>query len=500
MRNTLLFILIFSGFLSAAQTAKDSINTYKKRVLEAPEVDLLMSYYHQEGDHSAVGGGIGNESLDDITPTIVITLPLNDDDVLTIDAGLSAYTSASSSNINPFNNSGASRGGEDHDDDLRVFKSGASQTGNKSLVQNTQATPTTSTTKGSPWVASSGASRNDELYTFSADYSHSSNDRNLILGGHVAVSQEFDYGSFGFGGSIARLFNEKNTEISLKTLVYLDKWRPIYPTELHEYSLYGSSFLNSGYFQGVTVLDEQGNASTQYSPSMFSVINDKKRNSYSASLSFSQIISKRMQASFFVDLIYQEGLLSTPYHRIYFADKPNYYIGTASDIPNYTSSKNKGVYQLADNIEHLPGNRLKTPFGARINYYISENLKLRTYYRYYTDDWGITSHTASIELPVKLAQSLTVTPSYRYYQQTAAKYFAPYETHLSTEQYFTSDHDLAALHSNQWGLGISYTDIFTRRKIYKFGLKNINLKYSHYDRSDGLKANIVSLGVKFIFD
>lgn len=487
MRNTLLFILIFSSFLSVAQNEKDSVNTYKKRVLEAPEVDLLMSYYHQEGDHSAVGGGIGNESLDDITPTIVITLPLNDDDVLTIDAGLSAYTSASSSNINPFNNSGASRGGNDDDDD---------DDDDYRPSQNTSP----STTKGSPWVASSGASRTDELYSLSIDYSHSSDSRNFIWGGHAAISQEYDYGSVGFGGSIARLFNEKNTELSLKTQIYLDKWRPIYPTELHEYSLYGSNFLNSGYFKGITVLDEGGNTSTQYQPNQFAVINDKKRNSYSASLSFSQIISKRMQASFFVDLVYQEGLLSTPYHRIYFADKPNYYIGTASDIPNYASSKNKGVYQLADNIEHLPGNRLKTPFGARINYYISENLKLRSYYRYYTDDWGITSHTASIELPIKLSQSLTLSPNYRYYQQTAANYFAPYETHLSTEQYYTSDHDLAALHSNQWGLGLSYTDIFTQRKIYKFGLKNVNLKYSHYGRSDGLKANIVSLGVKFVFD
>ena len=44
-------------------------------------------------------------------------MPLNDDDVLTIDSGISAYTSASSSNINPFNASGASRVGGGDDDD-----------------------------------------------------------------------------------------------------------------------------------------------------------------------------------------------------------------------------------------------------------------------------------------------------------------------------------------------------------------------------------------------
>jgi hypothetical protein len=478
MRSILFLILIFLSLFSVAQNSKDSINTYKKRVLETPEIDLLMSYYQQDGDHSAVSGGIGDESLDDITPTIVITLPLNDDDVLTIDAGLSAYTSASSGNINPFNNSGASRGGDNDDDNDH----------------------SSSTTKGSPWVASSGASRSDVLASLAVDYSHSSDDRNFIWGAHAAYSQEFDYHSIGFGGSIAKLFNEKNTEIGLKTQVYLDQWKPIYPTELHEYSLYGDSFLNSGYFSGITVLDENGNASTQYQPDLFSTFTDKKRNSYSVSVSFSQILSKRLQASVFFDLIYQKGLLSTPYHRIYFADKPNYYIGDATDIPVYTSRQNKGVYRLADDIERLPGSRFKTPFGMRANYYINETLKLRTYYRYYTDDWGINSHTVNIELPVKLSHSFSLTPAYRYYQQTATRYFAPFETHLSSEQYYTSDYDLADFHSNQWSVGLRYTDIFTQRKIYKFGLKNINLRFSHYSRSDGLKANIVSLGIKFVFE
>jgi hypothetical protein len=33
-----------------------------------------------------------------------------------------------------------------------------------------------------------------------------------------------------------KLFNEKNTEISVKANAYLDQWRPIYPIELREYA------------------------------------------------------------------------------------------------------------------------------------------------------------------------------------------------------------------------------------------------------------------------
>ena len=99
-------------------------------------------------------------------------------------------------------------------------------------------------------------------------------------------------------------------------------------------------------------------------------------------------------------------------------------------------------------------------------------------------------HTASIEIPVKLSDRFTVYPMYRYYNQTKAKYFAPYETHLSTEQYYTSDYDLSAFNANQYGVGISYTDIFMGAKVWKFGLKNIDFRYNHYRRSNNLDANI----------
>ena len=86
---------------------------------------------------------------------------------------------------------------------------------------------------------------------------------------------------------------------------------------------------------------------------------------------------------------------------------------------------------------------------------------------------------------------------YRYYTQTASDYFAPYEQHLSTETFYTSDYDLSKFVSNQYGLGFTYTDIFTRARIFVLGLKSIDLRLNHYQRSDGLSANIASFGFKF---
>jgi len=403
-----LFILLFSATIFA----QDSTSTYKKRVLEAPEIDFLVSYYSQDGENAAVSGGIGTEKLTDFTPTIVVAIPLNDDDVLTIDAGVSAYTSASSSNVDPFD----------------------------------------SNNPADPFVASSGASASDLWAGGNFSYSHSSDDRNDIVSAKVSVSSEYDYFSLGFGGSYTKLFNEKNTEVSVHANVYLDTWKLLYPIELRE----SSNFIG---------------------------LDKKNRNSYSLGFGFSQILSKNLQGMLSLDLVQQQGLLSTPFQRVYFSDLPDRF---------------RENFQLADDIERLPDTRFKTAVGGRLNYFINEMFVLRTYYRYYFDDWGIASHTASIEVPIKITDKFTLYPSYRFYNQTAADYFYPYETALSTYEFYTSDYDLSEFSANQFGFGVGYTDIFTKLKLANFGLKSVDLKYDYYKRDSGLHYSLISAGFKFI--
>jgi len=458
MKKIILIVILFS--LGSTFAQQDSTTVYKKRVLETTEVDFLTSYYSQEGDNAAVTGGIGTEKLTDFTPTIIVSLPLNADDVLTVDAGISTYSSASSSNLNPFDGS-----------------------------------------KGaSPWVASSGASQQDTWGNVNVGYAHSSDDRNNIWNANVSFATEYDYTSVGFGGGFTKLFNEKNTEVGVKANVYLDTWSPKYPTELDTY-VQTNGNLNQGFFQDIDIFDQNGNASSAWSPvAGFDLINDKSRNSYSVSFSFSQILSKKAQMSLFFDLVKQEGWLANPMQRVYFADVDNYYVGNANNISSYTSSSNRDVFQLADDIERLPNSRFKIPLGLRFNYYINETVSLRTYYRYYYDDWGINSHTANVEVPIKITSKFTLYPSYRFYNQTAADYFAPYEENLSTSEFYTSDYDLSKFSANQYGFGVSYTDIFTKFNIWKLGLKNVDFKYNNYKRNTGLSANIFAIAFKFVMN
>ena len=437
----MLFICVFAFVKVNAQTKQDAPKVYKKRVLETTEVDFLTSYYSQDGDNAAVSGGIGSESLTDVTGTFVVSMPLNDDDILTIDAGISAYTSASSSNINPFDGDNAD-----------------------------------------PFQASSGASNSDLWFNLTGSYTHSSDDRNDIWSTKLAISSEYDYFSVGVGGSYTKLFNQKNTEVSVHGNVYIDSWKLLYPVELRSANVEDGEDREDEDDFNLDKATITGNAN--YTPS-FVPLDGTARNSYSVGFGFSQILHKNVQGSLALDFVKQDGLLSTPFQRVYFSDVADSFVEN---------------FQLADDIERLPDSRFKVAIGGRLNWYLNEIVTLRTFYRYYSDDWGISSNTASIEIPVKITDKFTLYPSYRYYNQTEADYFKPSQTALSTDEYYTSDYDLSKFTANQFGFGVSYTDIFAKAHIRNFGLKSIDLKFYQYDRDTSFSSSIITAGFKFVMD
>ncbi|MGB6151553.1 MAG: DUF3570 domain-containing protein, partial [Pricia sp.] len=296
-------------------------------------------------------------------------------------------------------------------------------------------------------------------------YAHSSDDRNAVTTANAYISSEYDYFSIGFGGGYARLFNEKNTELSLSGKVYFDKWNPQYPIELRD-----------GFFDFRTV----GNGT--YTPN-FTEFTDEKRNSYSLSIGLTQILSKKLQGAVFMDAVVQNGLLSTPFQRVYFGDANDFFIED---------------FQLADDVERLPDSRFKLPIGGRLNYYLNDTFILRSYYRFYYDDWGIRAQTASLEVPIKLNDAFTLYPTYRFYSQSASDYFYEKDVALSSYNFYTSDYDLSKYQAHQYGMGLRYEDIFTKASIFGLGMKALNLRVNSYNRSDGLNAFIISLGTTFV--
>ena len=119
---------------------------------------------------------------------------------------------------------------------------------------------------------------------------------------------------------------------------------------------------------------------------------------YNLGLTYSQVINRKLHTSLSLDGIYMTGLLSTPFHRVYFQE------------------------QAAAKVEKLPDTRLKTAGRAAAELPCRRLSGRPPYYRYYWDSWGIQAQTASLELPVKINRFFSVYPFYRYHNQTAADY------------------------------------------------------------------------------
>jgi hypothetical protein len=173
---------------------------------------------------------------------------------------------------------------------------------------------------------------------------------------------------------------------------------------------------------------------------------------------------------FLADIVQQQGYLSLPFHRVYFNDA--------------------SVHQ-----ENLPGNRLKIPIGLRASYFLGDKVIIKAYYRYYHDDWGLAAHTADLELPVKITPFISISPFYRFYDQSEIKYFKPYGLHTAGDHYYTSNYDLSEFSSNFYGAGIRLAPpkgIFGKQHF-----SMIEIRYGHYTKNIGMNSDIISMNLKF---
>ena len=292
----------------------------------------------------------------------------------------------------------------------------------------------------------SSASSKDVRISPSLNYLKENAKNNTALGGGVSFSQEFDYTSIGANVLFAKATKDKNREFSAKASVFLDTWSVILPVELRNIET------DFKYKQG----------------------DNAPRNSYNLALGLSQVVNQRLQVSILTDIGYQTGLLGTAYQRVYFGDNGN------------------NAYS-----EKLPDNRFKLPVGLRANYFLGDKFILRSFYRFYTDSWNLTAHTAELEIPYKITPFVSIAPFYRFYSQSGVDYFKPYKEHLLSDnsEFYTSDYDLSKFTSHLFGLNFRMVSANGLMGVKKLNV--VELRYSYYNRSTDLTSHLITLALKF---
>jgi len=411
-----------------SQTNATDSSGYKPKKLKLDEINLVSSYYDQTANKSAVmGGRTDSKGIADVTDfangldvTFIGWDKKQRKNTLALGLGIDYHTAASQAYIDSngtFRNNGT-----------RIY-------------------PTLSWSR-----------ENDKKGT------------SFGLGAYYSAESNYYY-SFGLNGSVSKK-NKNNGEFSLKIVSFFDQIKMIYPTEFIPVTkappVDSASQLH--YITTASGRSELVNSSGQVvGRSKAPDVPSKPRNTLTASLSFSQIINQRMQGSIELDMVYQNGYLGLPFHRVY-----------------YNTGK--------DTIESLLSQRFKLPIGFRLNYFLGDKIIIRSYYRFYADSWGLMSNTFNLETPIKITPFFSISPFYRFYMQTAARYFAPYAVHTENEQYFTSNYALATFNSNLFGAGLR---LAPPRGVFTNSLRILELRYSHYTQTTDLNANIISLNLTF---
>ena len=182
-----------------AQDQPADSTAYKARKLKLEEINLVSSYYKQDGNNSAVTGGTGTEKLTDISNAIDVRLVKFGENGIKhnwdFEVGVDHYSSASSDKIDLQANSSASSS------DMRVYPS--------------------------------------------LNYIRENEAKGRAIGIGVSSSTEFDYQSFGGNISFSQKTKDRNGEFTAKLQAYLDQVKLLAPIEL----------------RGLPGTDDSGNAS-----------------------------------------------------------------------------------------------------------------------------------------------------------------------------------------------------------------------------------------------
>ncbi len=221
------------------------------------------------------------------------------------------------------------------------------------------------------------------------------------ISGSLGFSTEDDYDSTSVGLSWGGEFDDKQTGVSLGISYSDDTADP-----------------EEGSYVGTELNGKVGGWLNGSDP----VVGTAKKDSTSGFISSSRILSPNWIVQAGVSYTQKTGHLSDPY-------KAN---------------------------DKRPEERNLYTFNASSRYWIKPiKAAMHSDYRYYTDDWGIESHTLSLAL-YQNWQKLQIIPSLRYYTQTSASFYSIADSETNLYNYYADDHRLSNFGAITTGLKVVF--------------------------------------------
>ncbi|MDF1876804.1 DUF3570 domain-containing protein [Sulfurimonas sp. SAG-AH-194-L11] len=188
------------------------------------------------------------------------------------------------------------------------------------------------------------------------------------------------------------------------------------------------------FFNYVKQLNEQNTAvgigfsqsADKWKPVFDRALPKDNRDERKIDLSINQLFTPGFSMQAVYSYMYSEGFLSSPYH-----------------------------YVLQENIakfENYPDTRVGHAMALKGVYLLNSANAMNFSYRYYFDDWDISSHTLNVEVLHDFSSSFTSGVRLRYYTQTASSFVQEIGNYSATDSYFATDYRMSAFDSYTIGI------------------------------------------------
>jgi len=188
-------------------------------------------------------------------------------------------------------------------------------------------------------------------------------------------SKEFDWLSLGAGYTFSKDFNQRNTTFTAGAGLTFDTIDPIGGTPV-----------------ALSLMSAQDKES------------DESRTSYDLMAGLTQVLSKKTITQLNLGISQSDGYHNDPFKIV-------------SEIDSTTGLPTTNYYY-----ESRPVSRQRTTLYWKTAHHLTEDV-INFSYRFYTDDWGIDSHTLDLKYRFTLSDTDYLQPHIRYYTQTAADFY-----------------------------------------------------------------------------
>lgn len=161
----------------------------------------------------------------------------------------------------------------------------------------------------------------------------------------------------------------------------------------------------------------------------------------------------------------------------------------------------RNVYAGGGPVPELhPYSRVRDDLFVDLSQYLPNRSSIKVDYRWYTDDWGVDSHTIGVKLNQYVTDNFVVRYRYRYYNQTAAWFYRDeYLDADGIDGYRTGDYRMAAFDAHLFGGKVFWNLDHYFEGTDKIQRVDLTLGYERYFNSTNFTANIFETGLEMSF-